>query len=181
MSKPIPIIDLFAGPGGLGEGFTSVLDDENKRVFKIALSIEKDDFAHQTLTLRSFVRQFEPDKIPDEYYSFVRGELNDVEDLYKIYPEQAAEAKHEAWKIEVGDSAKHRLIDKRIKEALQGEKNFVLIGGPPCQAYSLVGRSRRQEINGLDASPFSFLEDIIMGSLMLFREVITSRYIVPLQ
>lgn len=56
MPKPIPIIDLFAGPGGLGEGFTSVLNDHNQRVFKIALSIEKDNFAHQTLTLRSFIQ-----------------------------------------------------------------------------------------------------------------------------
>ncbi|HWD88632.1 MAG TPA: DNA (cytosine-5-)-methyltransferase [Mucilaginibacter sp.] len=154
MSKPIPIIDLFAGPGGLGEGFTSVLDEENKRVFKIALSIEKDDFAHKTLTLRSFVRQFEPQALPDEYYSFVRGEIRDVEELYKLYPEQAQAAKHEAWKVELGDRAQkitpHRVIDKRIKETLQGNKDFVLIGGPPCQAYSLVGRSRRQQADGLD-------------------------------
>lgn len=150
MYKPIPIIDLFAGPGGLGEGFTSVLNDDNKRVFKIALSIEKDEFAHKTLTLRSFIRQFEFNSIPNEYYSFVRGDIKDVEDLFRLYPEQATAAKHEAWKIEVGDSAKHRLIDKRIKEGLKGEKNFVLIGGPPCQAYSLVGRSRRQQTENLD-------------------------------
>lgn len=154
MFKPIPIIDLFAGPGGLGEGFTSVLDDKGKRVFKIALSIEKDDFAHQTLTLRSFVRQFEVNDIPAEYYSFVRGEIKDIEDLYKLYPKQATAAKHEAWKLELGDKAKivtpHRIIDRRIKESLKGERNFVLIGGPPCQAYSLVGRSRRQEAESLD-------------------------------
>jgi DNA (cytosine-5)-methyltransferase 1 len=56
----IPIIDIFAGPGGLGEGFCSLTDDRNKRVFKIALSIEKEFFAHQTLTLRNFYRQFDP-------------------------------------------------------------------------------------------------------------------------
>ena len=150
MSKPVPIIDLFAGPGGLGEGFTSVLNKDGERVFKIVLSIEKDEFAHQTLTLRSFVRQFKPGQIPAEYYSFVRGEIKDIEELYRLYPEESALAKHEAWKIEVGDSAKHRLIDKRIKEGLKGERNFVLIGGPPCQAYSLVGRSRRQQVANLD-------------------------------
>lgn len=150
MPKTIPIIDLFAGPGGLGEGFTSVLDENKQRVFKIALSIEKDEFAHRTLALRSFVRQFDNNLIPDEYYKFVRGEISDIEELYKLYPEQARHAKQEAWKLEVGDVAKHRLIDKRIKEGLKGEKNFVLIGGPPCQAYSLVGRSRRQEGEGLD-------------------------------
>ena len=46
-NKQIPIIDLFAGPGGLGEGFTSVVDENNNRFFKIALSIEKDEFAHK--------------------------------------------------------------------------------------------------------------------------------------
>lgn len=44
----IPIIDIFAGPGGLGEGFSSVIAKDNSRVFKIALSIEKDPLAHQT-------------------------------------------------------------------------------------------------------------------------------------
>ena len=48
-TKQIPIIDLFAGPGGLGEGFTSVVDANNNRKFKIALSIECDEHAHQTL------------------------------------------------------------------------------------------------------------------------------------
>lgn len=55
---PIPIIDLFAGPGGLGEGFSSVTDENGDRVFDIKLSIEKDENAHKTLELRSFTRQF---------------------------------------------------------------------------------------------------------------------------
>lgn len=148
--KPIPIIDLFAGPGGLGEGFTSVVDETDNRVFRIALSIERDEFAHKTLTLRSFLRQFPYKKLPDEYYQLVRGELNDVEDLYRLYPKQAEAAKHEAWKFSLGNQKDHKQIDKRIKEALNGETNFVLIGGPPCQAYSLVGRARRKEKEGLN-------------------------------
>lgn len=145
----IPIIDLFAGPGGLGEGFSSVTKDEGERAFRIALSIEKDEFAHKTLTLRAFIRQFPINEIPQEYYAFVKSEIT-LESLYALYPKQSANAKHEAWKFEVGDKANHRIIDKRIKDALKGEKNFILIGGPPCQAYSLVGRSRRQEKEGLD-------------------------------
>ena len=58
-NKEIPIIDLFAGPGGLAEGFSSVLVNE-KRFFKIKLSIEKEENAHKTLELRSFCRQFAP-------------------------------------------------------------------------------------------------------------------------
>jgi DNA (cytosine-5)-methyltransferase 1 len=148
-NKQVPIIDLFAGPGGLGEGFTSIVDKKNNRFFKIALSIECDDHAHQTLTLRSFLRQFPFKELPKEYYQFVRGEIK-IDDLYDCYPDQAEKAKHEAWKFKLGNSETHKAIDRRIVEALKGEKNFMLIGGPPCQAYSLVGRARRQQIAGLN-------------------------------
>ena len=65
----IPIIDLFAGPGGLGEGFMSLKYDDGKSVFDIKLSIEKDKNAHKTLLWRSFYRQFEKTgrSIPIEY------------------------------------------------------------------------------------------------------------------
>ena len=55
----IPVIDVFAGPGGLGEGFSALRDSRSGLpIFKIALSIEKDHVAHLTLRLRSFFRQF---------------------------------------------------------------------------------------------------------------------------
>src|SRR5688500_17708522 len=97
----IPIIDLFAGPGGLGEGFASLLNKDGERVFKIGLSVEKDDFAHQTLTLRSFVRQFTPGRLPNEYYQFLRGEL-EINELYRLYPDEYTQAEREAQKITLG-------------------------------------------------------------------------------
>ena len=48
----VPVIDLFAGPGGLGEGFSSLIDREGKPVFQIVLSIECDQTAHQTLRMQ---------------------------------------------------------------------------------------------------------------------------------
>jgi DNA (cytosine-5)-methyltransferase 1 len=143
----IPVIDIFAGPGGLGEGFCSLLDKEEKRVFKIVLSIEKDKFAHTTLKLRSFFRQFDPNRAPEEYYDFLKGNIT-LEDLYKKFLYEANEAEKEAWQATLGESknaVQNKDVDKRIIEALKGEKNWLLIGGPPCQAYSVVGRSRRQE------------------------------------
>lgn len=147
----IPIIDIFAGPGGLGEGFSSLLHENKERVFKIKLSIEKDSHAHQTLKLRSFFRAFRVGCVPEEYYKFVRGEMT-LEDLYKTYPEEAASADKEAWCGTLGKPDKedknglsNDMVDSKIKEVLSGYSNWVLIGGPPCQAYSLVGRSRRKE------------------------------------
>lgn len=71
-TKKIPIIDLFAGPGGLGEGFSAYQASDGRQPFHVALSIEKDPCAHRTLTLRSFFRQFEPGKAPAGYYDYLR-------------------------------------------------------------------------------------------------------------
>ncbi len=146
--RTIPVIDLFAGPGGLGEGFSALKDERGKRVFKIALSIEKEEYAHQTLELRSFFRQFEKEKVPGNYYKHLRGEIT-RNDLFKSFPEQTMNAKKESWKAELGATSVEE-IDHRIVESLNGKANWVLIGGPPCQAYSVIGRVRQGWKNGLD-------------------------------
>lgn len=144
----IPIIDIFAGPGGLGEGFSSLIEPvSKKRKFKISLSIEKEYYAHQTLTLRSFYRQFPSGQVPTEYYDFVQGRIA-FDDLYKAHPKQAADARKEAWRAQLGENDKavsNEKVDQRISNALNGKKDWLLIGGPPCQAYSVVGRSRRRD------------------------------------
>ncbi len=144
----IPIIDIFAGPGGLGEGFSSLLDNDGNRKFDIQLSIEKDENAHKTLTLRSFFRKFPPGEVPDSYYELLKSKTVPKRDslvaqLFEQYPEEALAARKEAWCAELGNEKfPSNLIDKRIKNSLNGHKDWLLIGGPPCQAYSLVGRAR---------------------------------------
>jgi DNA (cytosine-5)-methyltransferase 1 len=91
----IPIIDIFAGPGGLGEGFSSFVDENGDAPFKIRLSIEKEFHAHQTLLLRAFFRQFKRGKAPKEYYEVLRAE-REVDSLYERYPKEATQAKKEA-------------------------------------------------------------------------------------
>ncbi len=137
---PFPIIDLFAGPGGLAEGFSSLVDEDHDRVFRVRLSIEKDEQAHKTLTLRSFVRQFPFRTLPQEYYAFLRQEIS-INELYASYPDEYHKASQEAWCATLGETPENE-IDRRIEENLNGEPDWVLIGGPPCQAYSLAGRSR---------------------------------------
>lgn len=137
----IPIIDIFAGPGGLGEGFSSY-KPIGWAGFKIALSIEKEYFAHQTLELRSFFRQFPEGKIPAEYYQYLRGDIT-KEVLFTKFKTEADLAKNEAWNATLGDEKyPTETVDERIGLALKGNTEWVLIGGPPCQAYSLAGRSR---------------------------------------
>lgn len=139
----IPVIDLFAGPGGLGEGFSSLRRDGESR-FRIKLSIEMDSYAHQTLQLRAFYRQFPHGEAPDLYYNYLAGLIKRGQ-LFDKYPDEAARAADEAWHAELGgDDFPPEVIDDKIRAALGNRINWVLIGGPPCQAYSLVGRSRRK-------------------------------------
>jgi len=137
----IPTIDLFAGPGGLGEGFSALRRNDDK-VFDIVLSIEKEQFAHRTLELRAFYRQFAPEPAPPEYYSYISGDLS-REALFASHPKQAQAAKEEAWLATLGkDGVAPATVSERITKALAGRQDWLLIGGPPCQAYSLVGRSK---------------------------------------
>jgi DNA (cytosine-5)-methyltransferase 1 len=138
----IPVIDLFAGPGGLGEGFSRFAPPAGRHPFKIGLSIEKDEKAHETLLLRSFFRQSPIDDVPEAYYECLRGELT-RDELFEAYPADAEAAKREAWCTELG-VASPTTVRERISAALGDTQNWVLIGGPPCQAYSLVGRSRNK-------------------------------------
>jgi DNA (cytosine-5)-methyltransferase 1 len=149
-SPSIPVIDIFAGPGGLGEGF-SAYKVRGEQPFKIALSIEKDAIAHQTLKLRSFCRQFQTDEIPEAYYHRLRGEMTAAE-LYELFPQQAGAAHEEAWHATLGNEREAPLheLRRRVRQALHqfrdGDDRWILIGGPPCQAYSLAGRSRNKGI-----------------------------------
>jgi DNA (cytosine-5)-methyltransferase 1 len=141
----IPVIDVFAGPGGLGEGFNA-FQVNGYRPLRICLSIESDPFAHQTLQLRSFFRHFAPGEVPQEYYCFLRGEFGDKE-LFDAYPREAEASRRATWLAELG-RVKGREVDVRIRDALSGNDEWILIGGPPCQAYSLIGRSR---VGGIQA------------------------------
>ncbi len=143
--EPYKVIDVFAGPGGLGEGFSALGYGAGKSPFKLALSIEKDPTAHSTLMLRSFYRQFDPEKIPQEYWSYAKGEIAKAE-LFEFYPRQAKAAAEEAQCIELGKTPPHE-VKNLISQRLNGSKKWVLVGGPPCQAYSLVGRARMRGTN----------------------------------
>lgn len=141
--SPIPVIDLFAGPGGLGEGFSSILDPLCRPRFSLKVSVEKDPIAHRTLSLRSLYRKFPRGKAPDCYYEHIRGDIS-REALF-AHPDAAEagrEALEEARNFELGKDDPED-IDRRIQMALGAGDDWVLIGGPPCQAYSLAGRSRR--------------------------------------
>jgi len=139
----IRIIDIFAGPGGLSEGFSAVTDTRGNRAFDVVLSIEMENNAFETLKLRSFYRQF-LDGAPEEYYRYLRGEI-DIDKLYQAYPQAGEAARARCWYATLGPGGEtSEQVRDRINLAIGQNDNWVLIGGPPCQAYSLAGRSRNK-------------------------------------
>ena len=90
----IKVVDIFAGPGGLSEGFSSIVKN-GRKAYDLVLSIEKDQYAWNTLKLRTFYRLFSGN-IPDEYYRFLRGEIK-LEELYMSYPRIGEEAEKRVW------------------------------------------------------------------------------------
>ena len=142
MTKPVPVVDLFAGPGGLAEGFSAFRRPNGAPGFRVALSIEKDEAAHRTLRLRAFLRKFETG-FPSQYYDFLNGTTDIEPDWAELYPNQWMEACNETKCMELGHKPASDLLRTRI-ERLRADHGgrTVLLGGPPCQSYSVVGRSR---------------------------------------
>jgi DNA (cytosine-5)-methyltransferase 1 len=135
---PIQIIDLFAGPGGLGEGFSSLDDGE---AFKIAVSAEMETSAHSTLRLRSYFREVRHNtRDARSYYRFCNKGGDFPFDGSTRSAWRAAE--EEARQLTLGVPSDNQELDDLLSSRIRHTEDCVLIGGPPCQAYSLVGRSR---------------------------------------
>jgi len=156
MSESIKVIDLFAGPGGLGEGFSAFKTPEGRRPFKIVASVEKEASAHKTLTLRAFYRQFLGRDTPPEYYEYLRNssKVGAEQFFSEQFPEEWAAAKRETLGgPKALGSDDHDIIFSAIEEQIAGHTGKrIVIGGPPCQAYSLVGRARNKAIKGYVAA-----------------------------
>jgi len=136
------IVDLFAGPGGLGEGFASFVKGGHVP-FRIGISVEKEASAHRTLALRAFLRAYRArhDALPDQFIDFHAG-LASEPDWSAVDAEAWRHAIDEARALELGTEAAAIAIDGAIAKLRGSYEDTILIGGPPCQAYSLVGRAR---------------------------------------
>ncbi|SHK51558.1 hypothetical protein SAMN05444000_13427 [Shimia gijangensis] len=114
MSPTFGIVDLFAGPGGLGEGFASFV--ENGHVpFQIGISVEKEASAHRTLTLRAFLREYQAlhGILPDQYIDFHAGLVTEP-DWSSVDAKAWRKANEEARALELGSESAAAEIDEAI-------------------------------------------------------------------
>ncbi len=125
-------IDLFAGAGGLSEGFV-------RAGFKPVAHVEMDGAACFTLRTRIAFHYLKSKRKLNIYYSYQKGEIN-REQLYAHIPDTLLGAVINE-KIDAGTIPG---IFKKINKQLLKEKRRtadVIIGGPPCQAYSNANRA----------------------------------------
>jgi len=123
-------IDLFAGAGGFSEGF-------KRAGFEPIAHVEVDSAACFTLRTRlAYYYLAENNKI-NIYVQYLKGEIS-REQLYSHVP---AEILKSVINMAIGDATNHNIF--REIDRLKGNKEIdIIVGGPPCQAYSLVGRAR---------------------------------------
>lgn len=145
-------IDLFAGAGGLSEGFIQA-------GFQIIGTVEKNNWACETLGTRHIYHQLKKNGFIDDYWKYCELNLSyrrikqNRDELYKKFPDIKEIVNKTIWKAEFGDPEKENDVSSssEIIEKLEKSIKFYnadiefILGGPPCQVYSVVGRSRMGE------------------------------------
>ncbi len=147
------VIDLFSGAGGLTEGFLS-------EGYKFVAHIEKEYWACETLKTRIMYYYLKEKDDLEMYnkYLLSSDNYNNVdknrEIVFKKYPELRDLLDKTVLNKKFGNVKKDKdatdineifkLIDKSMRY-LKEKKVDIIIGGPPCQAYSVIGRSRMKE------------------------------------
>ena len=114
------VVDLFAGAGGLGEGFS-------RAGFDNVLSCEAEATFTETLKLRHFVRYTTQKGLQKDYYRFLTGEL-ELGALYERHPEAASKASASSLKYTLGSEAKNKTFHEHLRQQV-GEQEFGLLEG----------------------------------------------------
>ena len=129
MNSSPTYIDLFAGAGGLSEGFI-------RAGYRPIAHVEFDLAACYTLKTRLAYHYLKEKGNLDPYIDYLKGSISRKE-LYSIIPEKILSSV-----INKAIGADNQYIFSEIDKLPGRGKVDIIIGGPPCQAYSLVGRAR---------------------------------------
>ena len=146
MAYTFNFIDLFAGAGGLSEGFI-------RAGFTPIAHIEMNKYACDTLRSRMAYHYLKQHNRLEEYIKYLK-EKQEGESGQKLWEKVPDEVIDSVINEEISDET---LADIFIKvDKLKGNKQVdFIIGGPPCQAYSIVGRAR--DPKNMKKDPRNFL------------------------
>lgn len=139
-------IDLFAGAGGLSEGFTSI-------GFNPVAHVEMNYHACQTLKTRTAYYYLKQNNKLFEYKRYLQGKIT-KEELYALVPQTELNSVIQQTMSAENMPTLFAQIDE-LKKEKQIEHIDLIVGGPPCQAYSLVGRAVKGD--GMVGDPRNYL------------------------
>ncbi|MGF7060713.1 DNA cytosine methyltransferase [Brassicibacter mesophilus] len=159
-------LDLFAGAGGLSEGFL-------RAGFEPIAHIELDINACKTLRTRSIYHYLKQNDMMHLYRKYQKtynksDNMRDkeMEKLLSHIPQDKLEP---IMNIEISERTLPYIfgqIDSRLK-VMENEGIDLIIGGPPCQAFSLVGRARDE--NNMEDDPRNYLYKLYIRFLTKYK------------
>lgn len=127
-------IDVFAGAGGLSEGFM-------RAGFEPIAHVELNQDAIRTIKTRLSYYYLKQNNNLKMYYDYLKGKIL-RDDFYKSIPQKLLDS---AIQFKMSKETMPSLFEKI--DNLKGESVVdLLVGGPPCQAYSLAGRAKQRKI-----------------------------------
>lgn len=144
MSEKFTVLDLFSGAGGLTEGFS--IDK-----FRFLAHVEMDPNAARTLETRLGYHTLRNAGSEEIYCSYLRNEISREQFIAHIRGKNLFD--DNLFVCQISDSTINDLFVQidATKKKLDVDYVNVLIGGPPCQAYSMMGRAR--DPNGMVDDP----------------------------
>ena len=128
----INIVDLFSGAGGLTEGFRG-------SDFNIVSHVEMDKAGCQTLQVREIYYHLKKNNNLHNYNEYLAGNLS-FNQLISSVPESIT---NKIINLPIGQESIQSIFN-RIDAELTDNSVHGIIGGPPCQAYSTIGRARNE-------------------------------------
>lgn len=127
-------IDLFSGAGGLSEGFLQA-------GFNPIAHVEIDENACKTLETRLVYHKLKEEKNLEKYYDYLQAKISRIDFIQKYGNKNLSQSV-----LNIGIGGKNNdIIFKKIDKLAGGNEIDLVVGGPPCQAYSLVGRARDKD------------------------------------
>lgn len=158
MDKQLVVLDLFSGAGGLSEGF-----------FRTGATfvghVEADNYACDTLRTRTAYWNLKNTDQLDIYYDYLLKKISREE----LWDKANITNSNNVINTFIGDDTFDG-ITKTVRNTMKTKyvKNVdLIIGGPPCQAYSVVGRARMKE--AVTCDPRNFLYKYYVRFLETFK------------
>lgn len=160
MKSNYSVLDMFSGAGGLTEGFF-------QQGFKFISHIEKSKDARNSLETRAIYHTLKNSNNEKVYRDYICGKLDRNEFITKF--NELGLPSIGSFHGEVCKSNEKLILEQIEKhlELLDIDSVDVMIGGPPCQAYSVIGRNR--DPNNMECDSRNYLYKHYLSFLKKFK------------